>query len=433
MDSESLRGLASALLPNSPDAHPDIAPLALRRFSTWEICTYILPMAPNHLRRSLRAHPDWPQGQAEDQEAGQMRWFTLSDIHRLRRRFAQTGRGGRHLPDRPAGAPLVLALTHPRPGTGRSTTAAHLAQAAALAGYRVLVLDLCPSARLTRLLGASSPATALPLIAIEAARHLREENRLRLSRGEPMLTPDTDLEGSTFPAPSSTQWAGVSLLGGGIALAAADLRIAGWQNLIRSWRPWSALRDGLAAAGYLAPSPGPAMLEAAPRYDLILIDTPPVLGPLTLTALATADILVMPFAATPEERRDTARALTLLSERLSEIETREGLAARALGEEPPRFRWSALRGVLTRFSSTSQRRAAAQLQAQMGEALLPVRQEYEPLLADPKGPGTIYAMDYRDIGRDRFAALRRDPDAIAEALFEVMGEVWREKGRTEAV
>lgn len=214
-------------------------------------------MAPNHLRRSLRAHPDWPQGQAEDQEAGQMRWFTLSDIHRLRRRFAQTGRGGRHLPDRPAGAPLVLALTHPRPGTGRSTTAAHLAQAAALAGYRVLVLDLCPSARLTRLLGASSPATALPLIAIEAARHLREENRLRLSRGEPMLTPDTDLEGSTFPAPSSTQWAGVSLLGGGIALAAADLRIAGWQNLIRSWRPWSALRDGLAAAGYLAPSPAP--------------------------------------------------------------------------------------------------------------------------------------------------------------------------------
>lgn len=158
-----------------------------------------------------------------------------------------------------------------------------------------------------------------------------------------------------------------------------------------------------------------------------------MLGPLTLTALATADILVMPFAATPEERRDTARALTLLSERLSEIETREGLAARALGEEPPRFRWSALRGVLTRFSSTSQRRAAAQLQAQMGEALLPVRQEYEPLLADPKGPGTIYAMDYRDIGRDRFAALRRDPDAIAEALFEVMGEVWREKGRTEAV
>lgn len=422
MDLTDLTALARSMGDDSLAPPADPAPARL--FSTWEITSHLIPMAPNHLRRSLRAQPDWPQG-TEGREAGQMRWFTLGEVQALRGHFARAGRGSRYLPERPAGAPLVVTLMQARPGAGRSTTAAHLAQGAAMAGYRVLVLDLCPSARLSRLLGAGSVPSALPLIAGDAALHLREENRLRLSRGEPVLTPDRDLEAAALPAPVPTGWDGITTLGGGAALAPSDHKIAAWQHLIRSWKPWAALRGGLAAAGHLDPSEGPAMLDPAPRYDLIVIDTGAMLGPLALSALAAADILLMPLDAA--DPAGGAQTLELMADALAGIEAREGLAARALGEAPPQFRWSALRALLTRFDPARQRRAATRLQAQLGEVLLLPRQDHADVLADPAGPGTIYGIDYRSIGRESFATLRRDADAINREIFDLMAEVWRDR------
>lgn len=422
MDLNALAALAAALDPESSGDQPDRPPVPARSFSTWEITEHILPMAPNHLRRSLNANPGWPQGREAGE--GRLRWFTLSEVHALRRAFAASG-GARHLPDRPGGAPLILTLLNPSPGTAKTTTAAHLAQGAAMAGYRVLVLDLTPSARLTALLGLAAAPSALPLLAAEAARHLREENRLRLSRGEPVLTPDADLD--TDPAaPLPSAWAGVDVLGGGLDLAAADQTIAGWQHRIRSWRPWEALRAGLTAAGHLAPSPGPALLEET-GYDLILIDTAPALGPLTLSAVVAADILLMPFAATEAGITGTARALSRLTDTLSGIETREALAARALGEASRRFDWPALRALITRFDPATQGRAAIRAQMALGETLLMARPEDVALLADPQGPGTIYGLEYRDVGRDRFAALRRDRDAVQAEIHALMGAVWRDR------
>ena len=39
----------------------------LRLFSTWEITRYLIPVAPPHFRRVLRANPDLPQGRTEAQ------------------------------------------------------------------------------------------------------------------------------------------------------------------------------------------------------------------------------------------------------------------------------------------------------------------------------------------------------------------------------
>lgn len=411
-----------------PESQPPGSSPSLRRFSTWEITSHILPMAPNHLRRTLRAHPDWPQGSVAPD--GRMRWFDLSEVQALRRAFADQG-GARHLPPRPAGAPLIVTLAHPAPGMGKTTLAAHLAQGAALAGYRVLALDLCPSARLSQMLGAPDPVSALPLIGGQAAAHLREENRLRLSRGEPVLTPDQDLE-DPLPAPGPTAWAGIDLMGGGLGLSAADQRIAVWQHLIRSWRPVPALRQGLAAAGHLTPGPGPAMMAETPRYDLIVIDTPAMLGPLSLSALAAADILLMPMVADGAGIRATARAMDQIRQALSAVEARDSAAARALGEVPAQFSWAALRVVLSRFEPRSQTRAATAAQARLGETLMMARSEAQEVLADPDGPGTIYGLEYRDMGRDRYGALRREADQLWLALQDLLVAVWQEKGSDQA-
>ena len=63
----------------------------LRRFSTWEVCRYLIPVAPAHFRRVLLKHPDLPQGVGE----GNSKWFTLEDILRLRDHFAVEGAAGR--------------------------------------------------------------------------------------------------------------------------------------------------------------------------------------------------------------------------------------------------------------------------------------------------------------------------------------------------
>ena len=54
----------------------------LRLFSTWEITRYLIPLAPAHFRRVLRANPGLPQGRAET--PGGARWFTLDEVLRLR-------------------------------------------------------------------------------------------------------------------------------------------------------------------------------------------------------------------------------------------------------------------------------------------------------------------------------------------------------------
>ena len=59
----------------------------LRRFSTWEITRYLIPVAPAHFRRVLRQNPDLPQGLTETD--GGAKWFTLDEVLRLRERLNQ--------------------------------------------------------------------------------------------------------------------------------------------------------------------------------------------------------------------------------------------------------------------------------------------------------------------------------------------------------
>jgi len=54
----------------------------LRRFSTWEITKYLIPVASAHFRRVLRQNPDLPQGMSDTE--GGAKWFTLDEVLRLR-------------------------------------------------------------------------------------------------------------------------------------------------------------------------------------------------------------------------------------------------------------------------------------------------------------------------------------------------------------
>jgi len=81
------------------------------------------------------------------------RWiFSLEQVHAMRRQMVQTG----HLPN-PQRSPLervqVISVANFKGGSGKTTTSVHLAQYLALRGYRVLAVDLDPQASLSTILG----------------------------------------------------------------------------------------------------------------------------------------------------------------------------------------------------------------------------------------------------------------------------------------
>ena len=190
----------------------------LRRFTTWEICRYLIPVAPAHFRRVVKSNPDLPQGEGE----GGTKWFTLEEVLALRAHFAEEGAAGReYLPYRPAGLPAkVIAVANFKGGVGKTSTAAHLAMSAALDGYRVLVVDLDSQGSMTSIMGGSVPdewSTAFPHIASNFAAHLTAENVKRRSAGQAPFPLDETLTEALEVSPrnllQNTHWPTIDLIG----------------------------------------------------------------------------------------------------------------------------------------------------------------------------------------------------------------------------
>src|SRR6056297_1471191 len=279
----------------------------LRRFSTWEITKYLIPVAQAHFRRVLRQNPDLPQGLTETE--GGAKWFTLDEVMRLRAFFAAEGARGRdYLPYRPEGLPAkVVAVANFKGGVGKTSTAAHLAMSAALDGYRVLVIDLDSQGSMTSIFGgriADEWTTVFPLLARHYGEHLRRENQSRLDRGEtPLPLEDTVAQAMEFSASDlaqKTHWPGIDLIGAQLDLYWAEFQVPVWRMQARSWKLWDALSERLKADGALS------------DYDVVILDTPPALGYLTINALAAADILLVPTGASFLEFESTGRFFDML-------------------------------------------------------------------------------------------------------------------------
>ena len=83
------------------------------------------------------------------------RTYSVEDIVRLRRLLDQGSKGARrYVPHRRDTEALqVISVMNFKGGSGKTTTAAHLAQYLAFRGYRVLAIDLDPQASLSTLFG----------------------------------------------------------------------------------------------------------------------------------------------------------------------------------------------------------------------------------------------------------------------------------------
>ncbi|MEJ6396200.1 AAA family ATPase [Gymnodinialimonas sp. 2305UL16-5] len=401
---------------------------SLRRFSTWEITRYLIPVAPAHFRRVLRQNPDLPQGMTETD--GGAKWFTLDEVLRLRAHFASEGSKTKdYLPYRPKGLPAkIVAVANFKGGVGKTSTAAHLAMSAALDGYRVLVVDLDSQGSMTSIFGGRVDdewATVFPLLARHYGEHLREDNRRRMDRGEAPQALDETLDEALKIGASDlvqkTHWPNIDLIGAQLDLYWAEFQIPVWRMQGRGWKLWEALGDRLEADGVLD------------TYDIVILDTPPALGYLTINALAAADILLVPLGASFLEFDSTGRFFDMLHATFSSIEETENMAARALGLAETRFEWDAVRAVITRYDGSQQVEMAALMQAYMGGALSPWRQDYTALIGQAgEQVAGIYEADYRDFNRETYARGRAAFDATYAGLKRLLVGSWRRDERAQA-
>ena len=144
----------------------------------------------------------------------------------------------------------TIACANQKGGVGKTTTVVNLASYLALAGDRVLVVDLDPQGNATSALG------------IERARDRSVYDAVIDDVQLEDLAVDTRIDGLTL-IPSS------------IALAGAEVELTPLEQRERR------------LSGLLDPIRG--------RYDYILVDCPPSLGLLTINALTSADSTLIPI------------------------------------------------------------------------------------------------------------------------------------------
>lgn len=143
----------------------------------------------------------------------------------------------------------IAAVVNQKGGVGKTTTTINLAQGLALQGFRVLVVDLDPQANATQGMG-------VPLESIN------------LSIGELIRDRKLETDSALFSGN------GIDLIGSSPLLAKVEREMVGTTNSeLRVSQRLNALK---------------------PRYDLILIDTPPTFGPLMNSALNASDQLIIP-------------------------------------------------------------------------------------------------------------------------------------------
>jgi chromosome partitioning protein len=239
----------------------------------------LVPMPRKTLEYAIQTK-DLPKGEA----AGRKRLFTLKDVEEFRR-YAGT------LPWRGAGTrQAVVTVANFKGGVGKTSAAIHLAQYFALKGYRTLAIDLDPQASLTTLFG---------------------------------LLPDSDVPDEATALPffmgdtpgladiiRKTHWHGLDLIPANLALSDAEFALAKRQGGETGFVFYRPLLEGLEALG--------------DRYDIVVIDTPPAQGFITMNALCAATGLLVPLTPAMMDFASAALFFRMLTSNLDVINQYEG-------------------------------------------------------------------------------------------------------------
>jgi chromosome partitioning protein len=249
--------LSERLLAHRAQLFPPDTQKELRRFTSGEVAA-LLGVKDAYLR-TLSLDGRGPQPQTGP---GGRRLYSSADILALRQMLEAGAKApGTYMPGRRKGDHLqVITVINFKGGSGKTTTAAHLAQKCALDGYRVLAIDLDPQASLSALHGFQPEFDLLDGGTLYDA--IRYEDPLPLR----------DIIRATY-------FTNLSIVPGNLELMEFEHETP---------RALAARSGNLF---FTRISDAIAQVEA--DYDLVVIDCPPQLGFLTMSALSAATAILV--------------------------------------------------------------------------------------------------------------------------------------------
>lgn len=277
--------LASQLRAHHRNTFPPEAEKTIRHFSPAEAAK-LLGIHEGYLRQvateGISIPPDIKNGR---------RSYSVEAIHEIRRHLDLGARGHRrYLPHRTGDEHLqVITVMNFKGGSGKTTTSAQLSQYLALHGYRVLAIDLDPQASLSALFG------------FQPELHVKENETLYGAiRYDERQCPISELVRGTY-IPD-------------LHLVPGNLELMEFEH-----ETPRALMKRKAGDTLFFARIGQAIAQAQNLYDVIVIDCPPQLGYLTLSALTAATAVLITVHPQMLDVMSMAQFLQMTGDLLEEV------------------------------------------------------------------------------------------------------------------
>jgi chromosome partitioning protein len=211
--------------------------------------------------------------------------YSLAQIQEFRRHFGT-------LPWRnpETDPPLVIACQNFKGGVGKSTTCVNFAHYLALKGYRVLVIDTDSQATMTATFGYMPDA--------------------EITQNDTILPYLDGTQTSLAYAVRKTYWPNIDLVPACLALYEAEMAIAAHLSTQADREQriafFSELRFGIQTV--------------SEHYDVVLLDSPPALGMISINVLLAADALLVPTAPRMYDFTSTVQFFRMVWDYISRID-----------------------------------------------------------------------------------------------------------------
>ncbi|WP_273793853.1 plasmid partitioning protein RepA [Brucella anthropi] len=365
-------------------AFPPTAQKELRKFAPGEAAK-LIGISDVYLRTLVN---EGVIGEAEKNAAGR-RLYSLEQIHSIRNHLSKNKKSydqRRRDNDRLQ----VIAVTNFKGGSGKTTTAAHLAQYFALRGYRVLAADLDPQASLSALFGIQPEFDLEPNETLYGAIRYDEAQR----RLKSIIR--------------TTYFSGLDIVPGNLELQEFE------HETPRALTSSSRSSDKLFFTRVAS-----ALKSVEDDYDIVVLDCPPSLGYLTLSALCAATSVLVTIHPQMLDVASMSQFLHMTAGLFDVVERAGGNA---------NYDW--FRYVLTRYEPNdgSQSQIAGLLKGLFGDRVLTNSMVKSAAISDAGiTKQTLYEVGRENFHRQTYDRAIEALDAVNHELEELVRDAWGRK------
>ncbi len=369
------RELSEKLRAHRLKLFPPSARKSLRRFASGEAAK-LIGINDGYLRQlSLEGKGPQPETSTNGRRS-----YSCEDIQGLRAYLDASGKSARrYLPHRQGSDHLqVLTVVNFKGGSGKTTTAAHLAQYLTLKGYRVLAIDLDPQASLSALHGFQPEFDIAENETLYGAIRYDDARR--------------DIREVIKP----TYFPGLDIIPGNIELMEFEHESP------------KALAERRSTDALFFARLAQALAPVERSYDVVVIDCPPQLGFLTLSALCAATAVLVTVHPQMLDVMSMCQFLIMTSDLLNVV-------AKAGGNME--YDW--LRYLVTRYEPIDgpQTQMVGFMRSLFGERMLTNQMVKSTAISD----AGITKQTLYEVSREQFT--RATYDRAIEALENVNGEI----------